>query len=264
MSRPDETQYRLLSWTGDSGAAERLAAQVLLASGFEDPDPSHPYGGPAGGRDAIFTRNGERWVLAVYFPRGDHSFTDVKNKFTSDIDAAKKHSPPGVAFVTNQAIMLGERKELTELAGDVEVMIFHMERVAALLDQPSMVGVRQRFLGIDPGTVPLNLQLKVGGTGHFVVDGDELREALLASADDSDREAAESQQAMPSSERQRLATLAGILREQPSPPPPSAEEVENAITEVAWQAVPPRIVELLHEMLSPSFDWTVRQPNARG
>ena len=48
--------------------------------------------------------------------------------------------------------MLGERKELTELAGDVEVMIFHMERVTALLDQPSMVGVRQRFLGIDPGT----------------------------------------------------------------------------------------------------------------
>ena len=83
MARPDETQYRLLMWTGDSGAAERLAVQVLLGSGFEDADPSHPYGGPDGGRDAIFTRDGERWVMAVYFPHGDRSFSEVKAKFTS-------------------------------------------------------------------------------------------------------------------------------------------------------------------------------------
>jgi hypothetical protein len=80
--------------------------------------------------------------------------------------------------------------------------------------------------------------------------GDELREALLTSAAESDREAAESRRAMTSSERQRLATLAGILREDPPPPPPTAEEVENTISErqarveQAWSRIEDYIVGL--------------------
>lgn len=250
MPRPDETQYRLIAWTGDSGAAERLAVQVLLASGFEDPDPSHPYGGPDGGRDAIFTQGGERWVMAVYFPQSDHSFTDVKNKFASDIEAAKKHRPKGVAFVTNQEITIGERDKLRELVSDIKIEVFHMERIAALLDQPSMVGIRQKFLGIDPGTVPLDLQLTVGGAGHFVLGGNELREALLAAADESDREAATSRRAMSPSQRQHLAVLAGILHEDPPPPPPTDGEVEKAITErrdrveKAWDPIEDYVIGL--------------------
>ena len=245
-------------WTGDSGAAERLAAQVLLASGFQDPDPSHPYGGPDGGRDAIFTRDHERWAMAVYFPHGEKPLSEVKAKFTSDIDAAKKHEPKGVAFVTNQEITLGERRELIGLVGDVDVVIFHVEKVAALLDQPSMVGVRQQFLGIDPGSVPLNLQLKIDGAGYLAVDGNELREGLLEVEDESDRETAESRCAAPPSERHRFGALAGILNQEP-PPPPTSEEVETAITqrrdrvEKVWG----RIEDYIIGLTCPALHFTI-------
>jgi hypothetical protein len=149
MPRTDETQHRLLAWSSDSAAAERLAAQVLLGHRFQDVDPSHPYGGPDGGRDAVFKRNNDLWVMAVYFPRHKHPFSEIKAKFKSDLDGATKHHPKGIAFVTNQEITLAERDELTALAPDIEVEIFHMERVAAFLDQPSMGELRQKF-GLHP------------------------------------------------------------------------------------------------------------------
>jgi hypothetical protein len=102
-----------------------------------------------------------------------------------------------------------ERKELIGFVGDIDVLIFHMEKVAALLDQPSMVGVRQQFLGIDPGSVPLNLQLKIDGPGYLGVDGDELREGLLEVEDENDRETAESRRAAPPSDTHRVGRLAG-------------------------------------------------------
>jgi hypothetical protein len=231
MPRADETQYRLIAWTGDSGAAERLAAQVLLASGFQDPEPSHPYGGPDGGRDATFTLDGERWVMAVYFPHGAKPFSELKLKFSSDIKSAKKHNPTGVAFVTNQEITVGEREELRGLASGFDVQIFHMERVAATLDQPPMASIRHQFLGIDPGTVPLNLHLEVGGVGQFVVDGNELREALLSSADESDRKAAANRRATPPTQHQPLTLLTGIMRDDSPSPPSSPDEVEQSIVE---------------------------------
>lgn len=89
MPRREETQYRLLAWDADSAAAERLAVQVLLAHRFQDADPSHPYGGPDGGRDATFTKDGDLWVMAVYFPRHKHSFAAIKAKFKSDLEGAR-------------------------------------------------------------------------------------------------------------------------------------------------------------------------------
>jgi hypothetical protein len=59
--------------------------------------------------------------------------------------------PKGLAFVTNQELTLGEREELSALPPEIQVEIYHMERIAALLDQPSMAELRQKFLGIDPG-----------------------------------------------------------------------------------------------------------------
>jgi hypothetical protein len=64
--RWDETWHRLLVWTNGQGPSERLAHQVLLQDGYADLDPSHPLGGPDGGKDAICTKGGKKWVLAVY------------------------------------------------------------------------------------------------------------------------------------------------------------------------------------------------------
>ena len=49
--RQDETWHRLREWTSGQTPSERLAAQLLVASDYKDVDPSHPLGGPDGGRD---------------------------------------------------------------------------------------------------------------------------------------------------------------------------------------------------------------------
>jgi hypothetical protein len=54
-----------------------------------------------------------------------------------------------MAFVTNQKVTEGERKELEALASPTPVEIFHFDRVAGVLDKPSMVSVRKQFLQID-------------------------------------------------------------------------------------------------------------------
>jgi hypothetical protein len=58
--------------------SERLAAQILHAEGYADIDPSHPLGGRDGGKDALAIRSGKKWVMAVYFPRGQQAFEDIK------------------------------------------------------------------------------------------------------------------------------------------------------------------------------------------
>jgi hypothetical protein len=229
MPRTDETQHRLLAWSADSAAAERLAVQVLLGHGFQDADPSHPYGGPDGGRDAVFKRDNEPWVMAVYFPRHKHSFSDIKAKFKSDLDGAMKHQPKGLAFVTNQEITLAERDELITLAPDIEVEIYHMERIAALLDQPAMAGLRQKFLGIDPGFVPLDIHLDVHGVGGLFTDGADLRAALLEPEADELRAAGDRRRNQSTVERQQEAMMPGVLGEEPPGEPPTAQEVEDAI-----------------------------------
>ena len=68
--RPDETWHRLREWTYGQAQSERLAAQLLLSEGFTDLDPSHPLGGPDGKKDAICRKDCEKWIMAVYFARG--------------------------------------------------------------------------------------------------------------------------------------------------------------------------------------------------
>jgi hypothetical protein len=147
MKRWDETWHRLREWTNGQAPAERLAAQVLLAEGFSRVDPSHPLGGPDGGKDAIVERNGERWVMAVYFPRGERPFREIKAKFLADDAGVAANSASGIAFVTNQELRLEERKRLEE-AVDSRVELFHLERITTILDQPRLHGVRAQFLHI--------------------------------------------------------------------------------------------------------------------
>lgn len=145
----DESRRRLLDWTGPQGASEYLAGQVLMDQGFKELDPSHPLGGRDGGADALAERNGLRWVMAVYFPRGQQTIADIKKKFIDDSAGVERNEVDALAFVTNQELRRAERRDLMD-AVDFPVKLYHLDRVVTILDQPRMYGVRHQFLGIDP------------------------------------------------------------------------------------------------------------------
>jgi hypothetical protein len=148
-NRWDETWHRLREWTNGQAHSERLAAQVLIDEGFDGIDPSHPLGGKDGGKDALSSKQGKKWVMAVYFPRGQKDFAEIRTKFEGDLSGVLKNNASGIAFVTNQEIRLAEREELRLLAGAIELDLFHLERITATLDKPGMAGVRHQFLRIE-------------------------------------------------------------------------------------------------------------------
>jgi hypothetical protein len=160
-NRYDETWHRLRDWTKGQTPSERLAAQVLLRDGYSNLDPSHPLGGPDGGRDAIANRGNERFAMAVYFPRGPQPFNTTKAKFQSDLASASKHEIQGLAFVTNQEITLGQREELRGLSTLLAIDFFHLERITTLLDEPDMAAIRAQFLDIEEDGATISL----GGQG---------------------------------------------------------------------------------------------------
>ncbi|WP_157993888.1 glycine-rich domain-containing protein [Bordetella bronchiseptica] len=147
-NRVDETWHRLSEWTYGSTPSERLAALILDHERFESIDPSHPLGGKDGGQDARCIYAGEPWVMAVYFPRGQKDFREVKDKFITDAEKVTANGAVGIAFVTNQELKRNERRELEDCAGDLKVELFHLERIATILDRPAMEAVRRQFLSI--------------------------------------------------------------------------------------------------------------------
>jgi len=149
MGEGRETFNRLLNWDRGQAPSERLAAIILSKEGFKGVDPSHPLGGKDGLKDMVLSFNGKRWIGAVYFPRGQQSFSDIKSKFTHDLSGIGANNAEGLAFVTNQEIRLSERKILTEIAPEVDVQIYHLERIASLLNTPSCYGIRMEFLDIE-------------------------------------------------------------------------------------------------------------------
>ena len=149
MSEGRETFSRLLNWDRGQAPSERLAAVILSKEGFKGIDPSHPLGGKDGLKDMTLSFEGKRWIGAVYFPRGQQAFSSIKDKFLHDLEGVKANDAEGLAFVTNQELRLGERKELSELSGDVDVQIYHLERIASLLNTPSCYGIRMEFLDIE-------------------------------------------------------------------------------------------------------------------
>src|SRR5262249_39734697 len=83
--RSDETWHRLRDWTRGQPRSEELAALILLSQGFTDLDPSHPRGGPDGGKDATCMKDGMRWIMAVYFPTKPQKFNAIRKKFLADL-----------------------------------------------------------------------------------------------------------------------------------------------------------------------------------
>lgn len=161
-TRWDETWHRLRDWTNGQTPSERLAAQILLQEGFTSIDPSHPLGGRDNGKDARCIKDAQEWVMAVFFPRGQLSWSAIKRKFEDDVTGAQKHSPHGVAFVTNQELTLSERQELIVSVVPLAIELYHLERITAILDSPPMAEVRKQFLGIDRSDKPTIL---LGGQG---------------------------------------------------------------------------------------------------
>lgn len=147
--RWDETWHRLREWTSGQAPSERLAAQILLHEGYINLDPSHPLGGKDGGKDAVCDKDNLKYLMAVYFPRGQQEFNDIKKKFLHDLKGVKSNSADALVFVTNQELRLAEREDLKNAEGEVSIELFHLERITAILDRPDMAGVRKQFLGID-------------------------------------------------------------------------------------------------------------------
>lgn len=150
MNRWDETWQRLREWTRGQTASERLAAQIVLEGGFENLDPIHPMGGKDGGKDALMEKDGEPWIMAVYFPRGQKSYKEIEDKFAADFAGVAKNEAKGMAFVTNQELKKSERRDLAAAVGG-PTEIFHLERVVTTLDRPHMAGLRSQYLDIEFG-----------------------------------------------------------------------------------------------------------------
>ena len=137
-----------------------MAAQILLSEDFTGLDPSHPLGGPDGGKDAVARKDDKRWLMAVYFPRRPQDFQNIKEKFLGDLNGVADNNADAMAFVTNQELTLGQRETLKTAAESVPVELYHLERIATIMDTPAMAGVRKQFLGIDFGDAELRYEVE--------------------------------------------------------------------------------------------------------
>ena len=90
-----------------------------------------------------------KWIGAAYFPRGQQSFFDITEKFSGDLKEIKKNNANALAFITNQKLTLGERKKIKEIGKPYTIEIFHLERIAGILDSPRNYGIRLEFLDIE-------------------------------------------------------------------------------------------------------------------
>src|SRR5688572_18610894 len=124
-------------WTRGQKAAERLAAHVLRADGFDAIDPVHPLGGPDGLKDVLCVRSGVKWIGAAYFPRGPIGEQELLSKFQHDLAGVAASGAAGIAFVTNQYVTEGLRSKLTDIAKPHAADIYHVERVVSILDSPA-------------------------------------------------------------------------------------------------------------------------------
>ncbi|GIW50767.1 MAG: hypothetical protein KatS3mg081_0122 [Gemmatimonadales bacterium] len=87
--------------------------------------------------------------MSVYFPRGQKSFGAIRKKFQEGVNVAKRRGASGIAFVTNQELKLSERAQLLDDAAPLQTDLFHLERLASILNSPANYGIRLEFLDIE-------------------------------------------------------------------------------------------------------------------
>ncbi|MFZ6664708.1 hypothetical protein [Peijinzhouia sedimentorum] len=145
-----ETWHRLINWDKGQSPSEKLSAQILIYEKYVSIDPSHPLGGQDGKKDILCKKGNTKFVAGCYFPRGQKNFSEIKTKFKEDAEGIESNSVDGIIFITNQELRLGEREELKkEIDDKYDVEIYHLERIAAILNHTENYGVRLEFLDID-------------------------------------------------------------------------------------------------------------------
>ncbi len=127
-----------------------MCADLLALQAFDDIDPQAPLGGGDGKKDILCSKNGIRYVAAAYFPTTEKTYSEIERKFLDDLEGVKANKRDGFLFFTNQHLTIGEREKLNgaATAGTSDCQIFHIERIRALLDQPSGYGIRVQYLRI--------------------------------------------------------------------------------------------------------------------
>lgn len=145
------TELHLINWRSGNVQAERLGAKILIMEGYESVDPQCPLGGPDGLKDIVCEKNGWKYIAACYFGIDQKEFKDVKEKFVHDLEGVEKNGADGIVFITNQHITPTQRKELESLAENDEntAIIYHKERLVALLNSPLGYGIRLELFGIE-------------------------------------------------------------------------------------------------------------------
>lgn len=143
-----ETWNRLLNWDRDSAVAERLVGHILRNEGFTMIDPTHPLGGPDGGKDIVCRKDGLQWITGVYFPRRKKPSKAIVSKFKSDFGGVSRNNADAFIFATNQPLTTTQRTRMRESC-DVRCEVYHLERLSSVLDSPGLYGVRLEFLDIE-------------------------------------------------------------------------------------------------------------------
>lgn len=146
MNKSQETIFKLSSFDNGTTQAERLAASVLLLRGYSGLDPSHPRGGPDGGKDIICFKKEAKYVCGVYFSKKKKK-SELKKKFNNDIKGVKKNKADGFVFVTNLELLLSERDDLKS-GFNFDIDIIHLESLATYLNSPQGYPIRLDHLGI--------------------------------------------------------------------------------------------------------------------
>jgi hypothetical protein len=258
--RPDETYHRLLFWTYGQALSERLAGHLLFAEGYRSIDPSHPLGGPDQGADAMCVKDGQKWVMASYFPYGPHPFSEIKAKLESDIEAAGHREPYGVAFVTNQKLTNGEKEKLQAAGAAFAMDVFHLERNVHLLDGSGMSQIREQYVYIPAtGLPPMSIKAWVVGTAHAFTDDAEVLDRFVWMREKRIRERSDEGHARVRAEREAKERAERQKR--------AREEAERAraARERPWDigAQMPRISDLIGQgpLFSESFATAFKPPN---
>lgn len=149
MSR-QPTEQALKFWRYGQTQAERLCAGLLALEGFRSIDPQCPLGGPDGLKDVLCEKQGWKYVAAATFPPTEQAYKDIKKKFQHDLAGVKANGADALAFFVNQTISPSERDQLHEMAVETgaHAVVYHVERMRALLDAPRGYGLRLEYLRI--------------------------------------------------------------------------------------------------------------------
>ena len=170
------TESQLKDWSTGQTGTERLCADVFRLDGFVDIDPQAPFGGPDGGKDLLCSKDDVTYVAAVYFPKGQVTFSHIKRKFSDDLKKSLKYGRKGFIFFSNQHLTPGERTKLeliSSKAGKL-CLIYHRERIRVALDSPQGFGLRLAHLRI-----PLSPEEQFA---YFTSSKDDVATALFVQA----------------------------------------------------------------------------------